>query len=187
MGIDGRYDAIDSASCTTPRIEDIPLIVRREIEARAIAPFYDALVEEFGQERADRIVRTAVARLGEGSGRALAAERPADADPLAYYRDEVMPRFSAGGSMTWEDVELDAEAGTLAMDATRCAFAEMYRRLGLEHLGRLLSCERDPHMFHGYDERLEFTRTETLMEGCGRCDFRLRMMPSDTAPTDPER
>ena len=187
MGTDGRYDAIDSASCTTPRIEDIPLIVRREIEARAIAPFYDALVEELGQDRADRIVRTAVSRLGEESGRALAAERPGDADPLAYYRDEVMPRFSAGGSMTWEDVELDAEAGTLAMDATRCAFAEMYRRLGLERLGRLLSCERDPHMFHGYDKRLEFTRTETLMEGCDRCDFRLRMRPSDTAPTDPER
>ena len=75
MGKDGKCDAIDTASCTTPRIEDIPLIVRREIEARAIAPFYDALVEELGQGRADRIVRAAVARLGEESGRALAGLR----------------------------------------------------------------------------------------------------------------
>lgn len=161
-------------------IEDIPLITRREIEARAIAPIYDALVAELGQDCADSVVRSAVARAGYETGRALAAERPAEISPLAFYRNEIMPRFSAGGAMAWDNVELDEDAGTLAMDATRCDFAAMYRRLGLEHLGQLLSCERDPHMFHGYDDHLEFTRTQTLMEGCQRCDFRLRMRESES-------
>ena len=156
------------------RVEDVPLIVRREIEALAIAPLYEAFVRELGRERADDIVESAVAEMGAAAGKALAAEMPENVGPLAYYHDVAIPRFSAGDAMEWSRIELDEEAGTLAMDAVRCEFAEMYRRLGLEHLGTLLSCHRDPYLFRGLDPSLELTRTETLMEGCSRCDFRIQ-------------
>ena len=156
------------------RVEDVPLIVRREIEALAIAPLYEAFVRELGRERADAIVESAVAEMGTAAGKALAAEKPEGVSPLAYYHDVAIPRFSAGDAMEWSRIELDEEAETLEMDATRCEFAEMYRRLGLEHLGTLLSCHRDPYLFRGLDPNLELTRTETLMEGCSRCNFRIQ-------------
>lgn len=162
------------ANPTRPSPEDVPLIVRREIEARAIAPIYEAFVRELGRERADAIVEEAVAELGTAAGEALAAEIPEGTSPLAYYHDVAIPRFSAGDAMEWGRIELDEEAGTLAMDAVRCEFAEMYRRLGLEHLGTLLSCHRDPYLFRGLCPCLELTRTETLMEGAARCDFRIQ-------------
>ena len=112
--------------------------------------------------------------MGTAAGKALAAEKPEGVSPLAYYHNVAIPRFSAGDAMEWSRIELDEEAETLEMDATRCEFAEMYRRLGLEHLGTLLSCHRDPYLFRGLDPSLELTRTETLMEGCSRCDFRIQ-------------
>ncbi|WP_297034219.1 L-2-amino-thiazoline-4-carboxylic acid hydrolase [uncultured Enorma sp.] len=156
------------------RVEDVPLIVRREIEALAIAPLYEAFVRELGRERADAVIESAVAEMGTAAGEALAAEVPEGTPPLTYYRDVAVSRFSAGDAMEWSRIELDEEAGTLAMDAVRCEFAEMYRRLGLEHLGTLLSCHRDPYLFRGLDSSLALTRTETLMEGCSRCDFRIQ-------------
>lgn len=112
------------------RVEDVPLIVRREIEALAIAPLYEAFVRELGRERADAVVESAVAEMGTAAGKALAAEKPEGVSPLAYYHDVAIPRFSAGDAMEWSRIELDEEAETLEMDATRCEFAEMYRRLG---------------------------------------------------------
>jgi hypothetical protein len=50
----------------------------------------------------------------------------------------------------------------------------MYRRLGLEELGPILSCGRDGAMIDGFNPQIDFERTQTLMEGASHCDFRYR-------------
>ena len=50
----------------------------------------------------------------------------------------------------------------------------MYRELGLEELGYTLSCNRDGSLLAGFAPDVEFTRTQTIMQGASHCDFRYR-------------
>ncbi|WP_299279129.1 L-2-amino-thiazoline-4-carboxylic acid hydrolase [uncultured Georgenia sp.] len=53
----------------------------------------------------------------------------------------------------------------------------MYKSMGLEEIGSLLSCVRDYEFIRGYDPEVELTRTQTIMEGASHCDFRYRRRP----------
>ncbi len=79
-------------------------------------------------------------------------------------------------------VELSEES--FAFDVTRCRYAEMYRSLGMEDLGATLSCNRDGALIEGFNPNVEFTRTQTIMGGADRCDFRfsLRETPVEITP-----
>jgi hypothetical protein len=64
----------------------------------------------------------------------------------------------------------------------------MYREMGLEAIGDLLSCNRDGTFVQGYNPDIEMERAHTLMQGHARCTFRYRMAraPGDEAPAPPE-
>ncbi len=66
-----------------------------------------------------------------------------------------------------------------AFNVTRCRYAEMYRELGIPHLGPVLSCARDFALIEGFNPLIRLTRTQTLMDGAPTCDFRYRL---DDAP-----
>lgn len=55
---------------------------------------------------------------------------------------------------------------------TRCRYAEMYRALGIPELGETLSCSRDAALIEGFNPEVEFTRSQTIMQGAACCDFR---------------
>jgi predicted ArsR family transcriptional regulator len=57
----------------------------------------------------------------------------------------------------------------------------MYRQLGLEDLGAILSCRRDFALMDGFNPELTYSRTQTLMEGADRCDVRITQKPADPA------
>ncbi|MEY4006295.1 MAG: hypothetical protein RLZZ221_2391, partial [Verrucomicrobiota bacterium] len=59
-------------------------------------------------------------------------------------------------------------------DVVRCRYAEMYREMGLGHIGQLLSCNRDFVFSEGYDPNLKLERPQTIMQGGKCCDFRYR-------------
>ena len=61
------------------------------------------------------------------------------------------------------------------LNVRRCRYAEMYREMGLGHIGHLLSCNRDFVFCRGYDARIALERTQTLMQGASHCDFRYRL------------
>jgi hypothetical protein len=48
----------------------------------------------------------------------------------------------------------------------------MYAELGMRALGSQLSCGRDGAFCSGFNPRLRFERTQTLMQGASHCDFR---------------
>ncbi|AIP73256.1 L-2-amino-thiazoline-4-carboxylic acid hydrolase family protein [Burkholderia mallei] len=83
--------------------------------------------------------------------------------------------------MLWEkddalDVDVHrADDAHYDYDVRRCAYAQMYREMGLAEIGHLLSCARDSVFIEGYDARIALTRTRTLMQGGTHCDFRYRL------------
>ena len=58
---------------------------------------------------------------------------------------------------------------------TRCAYAEMYKKLGMEDLGFEFSCARDFAMVDGFNPLMTLKRTKTIMQGDEHCDFRLSL------------
>lgn len=150
-------------------IHDVPIILRREIEALYIAPFLDAFAKELGWERTKEIAVDVIRGIATQAGKDSAAM--AGGNTLEIFLEKVNPGFARGGAL--ESTAYINEEGVLCIDMTRCKYAEMYERLGMKELGSMLSCERDGCMFQGFNPNFEFKRTKTIMNGCDGCDFRV--------------
>jgi hypothetical protein len=85
----------------------------------------------------------------------------------------VTPACRRSSASTTTVLRADAEA--FDFDVTRCRYAEMYREMGLEAIGDLLSCNRDGTFVQGYNPDIAMDREHTIMQGHGRCTFRYRM------------
>ncbi len=147
-------------------IQEVPILLRREIEALMVAPFLEAFSKELGWDRTREIARSVIASLARQAGEGMAAA--AGGNTLNDLM-KVIPAFGQGGALELEVKQSDPDC--LRMDVTRCAYAEMYRRNGLAGLGSLLSCQRDSYLFEGFNPDLVFTRSQTIMDGGCRCDF----------------
>jgi len=150
-------------------IHDVPIILRREIEALYIAPFLEAFSKELGWEKTRMIAREVIKDIAAQAGRDAAAR--AGGNTMELFVEKVHPSFSAGGVQD-SDVEIK-EDGTLCIDITMCKYVDMYERLGMKELGSLLSCERDAALFENFNPDYKFVRTQTIMGGCEKCDFRV--------------
>ena len=145
----------------------LPPLQQREIEAAALAPLVRAFEREVGRDRARAILAETIGELARQAGCAAAAAVGGSDLPHLKLAIEM---WKAGGAL--ELVMLRDDGGRLDFNVTRCRYAEMYRRLGLEDLGPVLSCSRDAKMIEGFNPAIGFARTQTLMEGAAYCDFR---------------
>jgi D-serine dehydratase len=149
-------------------IDDVPLLIRREIEALVLAPIIRAFEKEVGKEKTHKIVEGIIKDLAHQTGESW-AER-VDKNEMPEFVEHLLPIFSK------DALDLDVKkvsTDDTSWDVTRCRYAEMYRKHGLEDLGFILSCNRDGCLFEGYNEDLCFTRNHTIMEGDDYCDFRI--------------
>jgi len=147
-------------------IKSVSMLVRREIEALIAVPLLQGFSETFGKEKTLAVAGGVIRKLAMDAGKMMA--ELASGNTLANL-ETVLPFFSQGGAL-----ELDPpakEGNTVRVNVTRCAYAEMYRKLGLAEFGYLLSCGRDFALFEGFNPGIEFTRTQTIMEGADHCDF----------------
>jgi hypothetical protein len=80
-----------------------------------------------------------------------------------------LPLFAQGGALEFELVEASSEK--ISMNVIRCRYAEMYKKNGMPEFGYLLSCGRDHAFIEGFNPDIMLTRTQTIMEGAGYCDF----------------
>jgi len=161
---------------TNPRppdmLDDIGVLKRREIEARILAPLIAAFTEEFGRERVLDIVKRVITRIARDQGKTLADRM--GGNTLAHLVQS-QANWLKGDSLAIEARHLDETA--YDYDVTRCRYAEMYQALGIPELGIILSCGRDFALGDGFNPGLKLTRTQTIMEGAPRCDFRYRLEP----------
>jgi hypothetical protein len=115
---------------------------------------------------AEKVIKS----LARGMGGVL--RQMAGGESMEHF-EKVMSAFSRGGSQEMETVEVTPRK--LAINVVRCKYAEMYREHGLEEFGYLLSCGRDFALMEGFNPKMRFTRTQTIMEGGPFCDFRFSM------------
>jgi len=147
--------------------EQVGILTRREIEARILKPFYEAVASELGEEKAGALLRSTVIDAAKDLG-ATMRERAED-DGLEAFAAQWEPWFR-GGAL--EIDVLEQTDATWAFNVTRCRYAELYKELGMAELGAALSCNRDGALVEGYSDEIEFERTQTIMQGASCCDFR---------------
>jgi hypothetical protein len=148
-------------------LNEIGVLKRREIEARILAPFVDALAQEFDRERVLSILRETII----GVARRQGAERAATAgdNSLAAFANSAGD-WRKGDALEIDVLELSGER--YSFNVTRCRYAEMYRSLGLADLGAVLSCNRDYSLVEGFNPEIELVREQTIMQGASCCTFR---------------
>jgi hypothetical protein len=159
---------------------NLPIIERRRIEAEILGHVFAVLRARSGDEEAKAVIGEAVSRSAIEQGARYRDALGRDPD-LADF-GAILPNWTTGGSL-----ELDvrhAAPDRLDFDVTRCRYAEMYGEMGLGEIGHLLSCNRDGDFCVGYNPKMELTRTETIMSGAKRCDFRYRLAPDAPTPED---
>ena len=157
--------------------DQVGVLVRREIEARILGPMIDAFADAFGRERVLEIVRSTIVEIARSQGRAM--RTPGDGNDLEDFAG-TLGAWKRGGAL--ETNILASSGDAFDFNVIRCRYAEMYRAIGMEELGSILSCARDYALIEGFNESVDLARTRTIMEGASHCDFRYRLR----APVDLE-
>lgn len=154
---------------------DIPLIEQVKIQAQVLVPLVKALQAELGEERANAIVRKALADLyrkyGEKWWRAQRARNLGEKIASAF------EMFAAGDALEYEVVKKAPDA--FEINVTECRYAKFYNKIGAPELGFLLTCSADFLHAEGFGADVRLTRTQTIMQGASHCDFRYALKQSE--------
>ncbi|MFP6705101.1 MAG: L-2-amino-thiazoline-4-carboxylic acid hydrolase [Alphaproteobacteria bacterium] len=157
-------------------MDELPILEVRRIEANIIKPIYEEMVIALGEERARKILTTAINKDAVRQGAELAAstDQPNDLETFTT----LMGRWSKGDALTKETIQ--TSKNQLDFNVTRCRYAETYAEMGLSHIGSILSCGRDGSLCTGYNPDVTLTRTQTIMGGATHCDFRFKIEKDGT-------
>ncbi len=146
--------------------QDLPILELRRIEATVIKPIYEEMAAQLGDAKAQEILGAAIEKAAIAHGKTY-ADRDGETSIASFAA--LMPQWKANGALEMDVVE--ASDDTYRFNVTRCKYAEMYREMGIGHIGHLLSCNRDGTFIQGYDPTITFERTQTIMGGASHCDF----------------
>ncbi len=147
--------------------EEISLIERRIIEAQTIVPLIIAFGKKVGLEQAKAIVQRNNEEASRNYGRRCAASL--GSNTMADLAGEIVS-WGEGGVL--EETVLEHDERTYAFNVTGCLYVERYEALGVRKFGYCLSCCRDNPFVEGFNPKIKFKRTQTIMEGATHCDFR---------------
>jgi predicted ArsR family transcriptional regulator len=75
-----------------------------------------------------------------------------------------------GGEAGFESVVDRSAPGRVAIECTRCPFADIARARGLETVAYARYCAGDWGIARGWNSSIKLTRTKTLMQGDSCCD-----------------
>ncbi len=147
--------------------QGLGMLERRRLEAKLLAHVYQTLLESHGEAVARQVIGESVKKAAIEQGQEMAAAL--DGAPSLQTFIDAQELWTRGGALEIEVKEQSAER--FAFNVKRCAYAEMYRGMGLGGIGDLLSCQRDGTFCEGYDKRLKLARSQTIMQGASHCDF----------------
>ncbi|HTI83527.1 MAG TPA: L-2-amino-thiazoline-4-carboxylic acid hydrolase [Acetobacteraceae bacterium] len=146
----------------------IPLIEQVKIQARVLVPLIKTLRAELGEERADAIVRKALGDFYRKAGEAW--WRRQQGSEFGKNMAATFERFADGDALDYQVEKQTAD--TFDVNVTGCRYARFFHEIGEPELGFLLVCSADFPMAEGFGDGVELTRTQTIMQGAGHCDFR---------------
>ncbi len=148
----------------------IPVIQQAKIQAQVLIPLIKALQAELGEERANSLVRGALGDLYRRFGEEFAQSK--SADNLGDTMASAFATYARDDALEYRVIEQSPDG--FAIDVTGCRYAEFYKELGEPELGFLLVCCADFSVAEGVGPDVTLTRTQTIMQGASRCDFRYR-------------
>ncbi len=147
-------------------IYDVPVLLRREIEALMVKPFLDAFEKELGHEKTYEIVEKVIAEIAFEQGKDYAVVLGGNGI------DALMGQAESWSANDALDMQMYVENETDCYSPVkRCAYVDMYERIGMKELGKVLSCLRDEFFYQGFNPEMEMCRSKTLMDGGDCCDF----------------
>ena len=153
---------------------DITMLDKVKIQAQVLVPVMRALRAELGRDKADALVKGALRDWSKG----LFAEIGKDIEGGPYRKFATMN--TALADVTMQEVSFDMhrrDKQALEFDITSCRFAEFFRALGEPELGALLICHVDADIADAGGDEVNFSRTQTLMQGASCCNFRYKFEP----------
>ncbi len=164
-------------SVTTSSILEI-----RQIEARILKEVYDSLRERYGKAEAREILEHTISKAAIAQGKQLAelVEGKPDLDDFM----NIMQMWTRNGAL--EIDILKSNATQVNFNVTKCKYADMYKEMGLGDIGDILSCNRDGLFCVGYNDEIDFKRTQTIMNGATHCDFRYSLGLANSDSGDDE-
>ena len=122
----------------------IPVIEKRKLQAEVIIAIYDEMRDAFGELKAKEILKNAIKKnaVSEGSKLRQDIDKKVDKKTSVINRFiDVFELWKSGGAL--EIKEIKKTNKVYHFDVTRCKYAEMYDKMGIKDLGKLLSCNRD--------------------------------------------
>ena len=152
---------------------EMGILKRRRVEAEIIKPIYDAMSRHFGKEKAQAVLKEAIAADAIRAGKEM-AEKQQDKGGATLSNFAAMQYLWEQDDALKVDI-LASDHQHLDYNVTRCRYAEMYREMGLGEIGSILSCTRDASFIEGYNPDIEMSRSQTIMKGADFCNFRYRL------------
>lgn len=156
-------------------MNQMPILERRRIEAMVIKNIYDVLCERVGEEEAQASIGEAISRSAIQQGKSFAEEL--GRTPTIQDFVDIQPLWTKDNALEIDVISQSEEH--FDFNVTRCRYSEMYREMGLGHIGHLLSCNRDGDFCIGYNPDMKLERKQTIMQGASHCDFRYRLETSE--------
>ena len=150
----------------------ISVIQQAKIQAQVLVPLVKALQKELGAERANSLVRNTLGDLYRRYGEEF--WRTKNESNFGKFVASAFATYADEDALDYTVIERSQDA--FAIDVTRCRYAEFYQELGEPELGFLLVCTADFAIADGFGPDVELTRTQTIMQGAGHCDFRYRRL-----------
>ncbi len=152
--------------------EDIGTMDYVKIQAQVLLPLARALREEIGEERTRELLRAAI----EEASRERIRDQAEQLEGTPLEKFQAMMNRSArvnGPQLEMEIREMNPEL--MQFDVKGCKYAELFQALGETELGKMLLCDGDAYVAEVGGSEIEFSRSQTLMQGGSHCDFCYRI------------
>ena len=151
---------------------DVPIIQEAKIQAKVLVPLVKALQAELGEARANALVRGSLGDIYRRYGEEF--RRTKNERNLGKIMASAFTTYSRANALDYRVIEQSPDA--FEIDVTACQYAEFYKELGEPELGFLLVCSSDFPTTEGLGPDIRLTRTQTIMQGAGHCDFRYKRL-----------
>jgi len=167
--MDGTPEKHTDGKQSEPPAIEISTLKRREIQSPLFASLMHGFIHEVGYAKTMKLASTVIEQDAILGGKLMAEKFSGNSmREMVRVLQEVWAEEDA-----LEYTNLEQTDQRLSFDVTRCRYAELYERLGIKEFGCALSCSRDPSFIKSFNPRMKLFRTQTIMEGASRCDFRI--------------
>ncbi len=143
-------------------MEDLTFFETRRIQMEYVVPLVNDLKEVLGEEAVlDALEKVSKLRL----------DRARKQQTIDFTQMGGMVEYYAAGDALEYEV-IGSSADQFDLDVHVCRYAEMMEELGGRDFGHLLICSGD--FVSAKEMGLDLSRSQTVMQGAGSCDFRYR-------------